>query len=97
MGGPHIHIQCQQPKCKPDLSAPNISHLFFVDDSLLFCKATTSEVSLIKDTLDDYCFLSGQLVNYDKYAAYFIKGTCNIKKRELAKILGVKLMTGNER
>lgn len=52
---------------------------------------------MIKDTLDDYCLLYGQLVNYDNSAAYFSKGTYNIKKRKLANILGVKLMTGNDR
>ena len=77
--------------------APSISHLFFVDDSLLFCKAKINEVRAIKDTLDNYCFLFGQLVNFDKSAAYFSKRASSMRKRELAKILGVRLMIEDER
>lgn len=52
---------------------------------------------IIKDTLDNYCFLSGQWVNFDKSATYFSKETYNMRKRELAKILGARIMTENER
>lgn len=55
------------------------------------------EVEVIKDVFDEYYNLSGQLVNFDKSATYFSKGTCIHRKRELTKILGVKVMTYNER
>ena len=72
---------------KVSRSEPSISHLLLADDSLLFCKAKVNEVKGIKDTLDNYCFLSRKLVNFDKSATYFSKGT----------ILGVRLMMENER
>lgn len=36
---------------------PKISHLFFVDDCLLFTKATYSQVKLVQDVLGDFFFL----------------------------------------
>lgn len=43
--------------------APWISHLLFVDDCLIFMKATGSNAQFIVDILDDYHKGSGQLVN----------------------------------
>ncbi|KAK2652721.1 hypothetical protein Ddye_012577 [Dipteronia dyeriana] len=45
---------------------PVISHLFFVDDSLLFTRASTSDCAAIKEILSIYVRASGQLVNFDK-------------------------------
>lgn len=40
-------------------NAPSISHLYFADDSFLFCSAKVKEAREIKDIMDDYCRLSG--------------------------------------
>lgn len=44
----------------------SITHLFFVDDSLLFFKANRDEALLIKRILQQYKAASGQTVNFHK-------------------------------
>lgn len=38
---------------------PVVSHLMFVDDFLLFGKATNSQVDVVMEVLDDFCNSSG--------------------------------------
>jgi len=40
--------------------APEISHLLFVDDSLIFCGATKTEATIIQDIINTYQQTSGQ-------------------------------------
>ena len=51
--------------------APKISHLLFVDDSLLFCQATQDEVQEVVDILQLYAKASGQLINLVKSSIFF--------------------------
>jgi len=44
--------------------SPSITHLLFADDSFLFCKATISEVTTLKNILDTYETASSQAINY---------------------------------
>jgi hypothetical protein len=47
-------------------NAPKISHLFFADDSLIFCKAKKEEAAHLKDVFEEYQRISGQLINMSK-------------------------------
>ena len=51
--------------------APEISHLLFADDSLLFFRAQTDQAMRIKSALDRYCNATGQLINPDKCSILF--------------------------
>jgi hypothetical protein len=53
--------------------APEISHLFFVDDSLIFCRANKTEATILKQTISTYLETLGQLVNLDKSELLFSK------------------------
>ena len=45
---------------------PSITHLFFADDSLIFCKANMDQATKLMRVLQVYALGSGQLINLDK-------------------------------
>lgn len=59
------------------LRAPIISHLFFADDNLIFCKANTEASNSLLHLLDEYVQVSGQYINTDKTIMVFSE---NVKK-----------------
>ena len=67
---------------------PKITHLFFADDSLLFCKANSEECEKLKEILEKYKAASGQKVNSDKSSIYFSPNTTLELKEEIFNILG---------
>ena len=44
-------------------AGPKVSHLFFADDNLLFCRANTQECATILEVLQQYEEASGQQIN----------------------------------
>ena len=52
-------------------NGPRISHLFFVDDTLLFCKAELREVQNIQNILRKYELASSQKINQGKTTLFF--------------------------
>jgi hypothetical protein len=68
---------------------PKITHLFFADDSLLFCKATTHDVSCIQDILKEYEEASGQQINRLKTTIFFSKSTSQAAQANILGSLGV--------
>ena len=53
---------------------PCISHIFFVDDLLLFVEATTDQIEVIMDRLDKLCDFLGQRVSRPKSSIAFSTG-----------------------
>ena len=54
---------------------PNISHLFFIDDSLIFCQETKEEYSTLISILEKYEQASCQQLNQEKTSLFFSKNT----------------------
>lgn len=46
--------------------APTISNLCFADDTILFSQATAQEAIVVRDILDRYALVSGQIINMEK-------------------------------
>lgn len=44
-------------------NGPQITHLFFADDSLLFCRARMEELQVFQHILSKYEQVSGQQIN----------------------------------
>lgn len=57
---------------------PKLSHIFFADDSLLFCRANVHECQRVLDILQTYEVASGQMLNKDKTTLFFSKSTLQI-------------------
>ena len=86
--------------CKNSLK---ISHLFFVDNSLLFCRARLEDVKKIQEILGKYEVALGQKINSDKTTFFYSKnvlvenllGVSEI--REYEKYLGLPTVVGRNK
>ncbi|KAL8549530.1 hypothetical protein ACS0TY_008385 [Phlomoides rotata] len=72
------------------LGAPTISQLFFADDTLLFGRASASDIDYVKQTLDTYARALGQVINLDKWEIVFSGGIPLHWVEVLAERLGVR-------
>jgi len=68
---------------------PKISHLFFADDSLLFCRAQISDIRAIQGILDQYEKASRQCINKEKTTLFFSKAMPLATKNDIKNLLGV--------
>jgi hypothetical protein len=71
-------------------NGPQINHIFFVDDSLLFCKANLVEWRRITRILDKYEEASGQKLNKEKTSLFFSKNTSEERRREISQLFGLQ-------
>lgn len=77
--------------------APRINHMFFADDSLIFMKANEASAGKLMSILALYEDASGQVINKDKSAVMFSKGTSQAAKRKFKNLLQISNEAFNER
>lgn len=68
-------------------SAPPISHMFFADDSYIFCKVNEESTAHVMQILHLFERASGQQINVDKSSVLFSKNTPNFLKSDLCQKL----------
>ena len=73
-------------------NVPKLTHLFFVDDSLLFCRATTQECHKVLEILSSYERVSSQKLNRDKTSLFFSKSTPLEMQNQIMNALGVSAL-----
>lgn len=66
-----------------------MTHLLFVDDSLLFCRATAQECQNVLDILDVYGKCLGQQINKNKTTLFISKSTSEELRDHIKVALGV--------
>lgn len=71
-------------------TAPTISHMFFADDSYIFCNASVDSADCVLQILDTFDKASGQQINVDKSSVFFSKNTPNSLKIALCHKLKFK-------
>lgn len=67
-----------------------ISHVFFADDLVLFCRAIEVKACNMKCLLQRYAEGSGQFINLDKSSVHFSVGCSQWLKTQLAHVLGIR-------
>ena len=77
--------------------APQISHLFFTDDSIIFCKATLEEANQVSQVLKDYEKESGQKLNKEKTSLFFRKNTRSEMMEGVKKLFGAQIIRQHEK
>ena len=78
-------------------SSPQISHLFFANESLIFCWAKMGDVQAIQSALTQYEKASKQKINGSKTNLFFGKSVLESTKIELKNFLGVSKIKEYER
>jgi len=100
---PYLFILCMEVlgaliegKCREKLwnpvkasqGGPAFSHLFFVDDLMLFAKADRKNCVAIKDVLDSFCDLSGQKISGKNTRVYFSPIVGQRMRNDICDVLG---------
>ncbi|KAL5537585.1 hypothetical protein UlMin_044677 [Ulmus minor] len=70
-------------------SCPSITHLFFADDSLIFCRAKRADCFQLRQCLILYEKASGQSINFDKSTLSFSPNTGEMDREEICAMFGV--------
>ena len=70
-------------------TGPNITHLLFADDSIVFLEGSQTNLEALRDILQVYGQASGQRVNLQKSSIFFGKGGREGNKEVIKGIIGI--------
>lgn len=77
--------------------SPEVSHLFFVDDLIIFARAMVQEVDHILSCINTYENAFGQRVNLDKIELTFSQNVPNNIQTIIQDRMGVKVVGSSEK
>ena len=77
--------------------APQLSHLLFADDSIIFCRASVGEGLRVMKVLSDYKQESGQKLNKEKTSLFFSRNTNNDTKEAINELFGAQIIHQHEK
>ena len=78
-------------------TTPQISHLLYADDSLMFYKITNTDYLALRDTLNTHSTISGQEINFEKSELYFGKSVKDMHQASIANTLHVRIVPCHEK
>ncbi|KAA3466987.1 reverse transcriptase [Gossypium australe] len=76
---------------------PEISHLLFADDCMMFGEATEQRARNMKEILKEYESFSGQCVNFNKSTIFCSSNTSAVAKELVTDLLGVRNSSNPEK
>ena len=76
---------------------PKILHLFFADDSLIFCRASLEECGSLQRIFQVYEAASGQQLNRTKTSLFFNSNTDTSVKEEIKNRFGEQVIKNHEK
>ncbi|KAK5774337.1 hypothetical protein PVK06_042192 [Gossypium arboreum] len=88
---------CFFKRVKISRRGPQVTHLLFANDCILFGEATSRGANLFKEILREYRSCSGQRVNFEKSTVFFSRNTEEEDRRMVVNILGVRSSNEPER
>ena len=71
---------------------PQLSHLFSMDDSLIFCKATLANCEALQRILEIYERASGQQLNRAKTSLFFSSNTSHEVQEKIKQWFGAQVI-----
>ena len=78
-------------------NGPKLTHLFFADDCLIFCRSTFEECNKIQELLAIYEIASGQMINKEKTTLFFSRNTDEATQEALKVALSVPVIRHYEK
>ena len=73
------------------------SHLLFVDDNIVFCRATIEESNRVIKNLEDYEGDLGQKINRGKTSHFFSKNTPKEVQKQVKQKFGAQIITHHKK
>ena len=81
---------------RPCPQGPRTSHIFFVDDGIIFCQATREECSQLAQILETYEQASGQQLNREKRSLFFSHNTPEDLQDAITHYFGAEVIRQHE-
>ena len=75
---------------------PRISHLFFADDRIIFCRATSDDCAHLEQILETYEHATGQQLNREKTSLFFSQNTPLETQEDIKNRFGAKIIRQHE-